>query len=197
MLTSVRPKSPPNPPRVRGYLPLGFLRPKLEIGGHRIFGRPKRRLRKRTQVMVALLRLMISCPIGEGSIFQWIPSMMVKVQLRPSCKNSPVEMEPEELPPKVKEKLPIGRLRYLRPLQPRVNPPWNRLQQSERRRPIGRNAGLRIQSIPRRRMRRQVQPARVSPTLPSTQTMMGICGIPQRPRRELQPRSLEGACAIM
>ena len=47
---------------------------------------------------------------------------------------------------KVKERLPIGRLRYLRPLQPRVNPPWNRLQQSERHRPIGRNAGLRIQS---------------------------------------------------
>ena len=52
---------------------------------------------------------------------------------------------------------------------------------------------------PRSRMRRQVQPARVcrSPTLPNARTMTGICGIPQRPRRELQPRSLKGACAIM
>ena len=36
-----------------------------------------------------------------------------------------------------------------------------------------------------------------SPMLPSTRTMMGICGIPRRPRREHQLRSLEGACTIM
>ena len=32
---------------------------------------------------------------------------------------------------------------------------------------------------------------------PSTRTMLGICGIPRRPRREHQLRSLEGACTIM
>ena len=47
--------------------------------------------------------------------------------------------------------------------------------------------------------RRRVQVARacLPPMLQSTRTTTGTCGILQRPRRRLRPRSLEGAYTIM
>ena len=81
-----------------------------------------------------------------------------------------VEMEPEEeaeVPAEGKGKAPDREAEVPQAAaasQPSVESP------AAKHRPIGRNAGLRIQSTPRRRMRRQAQPARVcrSPTLPST-----------------------------
>ena len=84
MLASVRPKSPPNPPRSpRGFLHLRSRRPKLGIDGHRIFERLERRLRRRTRV--APPRSTISFPIGKGLIFLRIPSTMVGIRPRPRC----------------------------------------------------------------------------------------------------------------
>ena len=78
------------------------------------------------------------------------------------------------------EMLPIGRLRYLRPLQQQVNLLWSRSQPNERHLPLGMIAGL------RRRMRSQVllAPACRFPMVPSAR---GFAGYRSDPERSLIP----------
>ena len=76
MLASVRPKSPPNPPRSpRVSSP--------QVTATEVGNRWSSNLRRRTRV--APPRSMISFPIGKGLIFLRIPSTMVEIRPRPRC----------------------------------------------------------------------------------------------------------------
>ena len=110
-----------------------------------------------------------------------------------------VEMEPEkeaEVPAVGEEETPGREAEVPQATTTTTEPSVE--SSAAKRRPLGRNAGLEILLVPRRRRRRRVRLAQVcqSPMLPSTRTMTGTCGILQRPRRRLRPRSLEGAYTI-
>ena len=112
-----------------------------------------------------------------------------------------VEMEPEKEAevPAVGEEVTPGREAEVPQATTTTTEPSVKSSAATRAASPGKDARLENLLVLRRGRRRRVRLALVcqSPMLRSTRTTTGTCGILQRPRRRLQPRSLEGACAIM
>ena len=94
MLASVRPKSPPNPPRSpRVSSPQVTA---AEVGNRWSSNLRTPRVTIEEENTVAPPRSMISYPIGKGSISLRTPSMMVRVRPRPTGVHRDIEMELEK-----------------------------------------------------------------------------------------------------